>query len=111
MYAHHSYIQRKDNVLLGVLKRLSTREQPRSVFNFHKTAIEKALESKDGHWDHFHRFLLGLSLKSNQELLGRILHLETEYTEDVLKTIQFIKDKIQEKPEDKLNLFHCLSEL
>lgn len=111
VYAHHSYVQRKDNVLLGFLKRMSTRWQPRSVFNFHKTAIEKALVSQDGHWDLFLRFLLGLSLKSNQELLGRILHLEAECTEDVLKTIQFIKDKIKKEPEDKLNLFHCLSEL
>lgn len=111
VYAHYSYVQKKDNILLGYLKRMSTRWRPRCVFSFHKTAIEKALESQDGHWDLFLRFLLGLSLKSNQELLGRILNLEAECKEDVVKTIQFIKDKIQEEPEAKLNLFHCLSEL
>ncbi|XP_026183134.1 LOW QUALITY PROTEIN: NACHT, LRR and PYD domains-containing protein 12-like [Mastacembelus armatus] len=111
VYAHHSYMQRKDNVLLGYLKRLSTKWLPRSVFSFHKTAIEKALERQDGHWDLFLRFLLGLSLKSNQELLGRILHLEAEEEEDVARTIQFIKEKMKEEPEAKLNLFHCLSEL
>uniref|UniRef100_A0A3B4UVI8 Pyrin domain-containing protein n=1 Tax=Seriola dumerili TaxID=41447 RepID=A0A3B4UVI8_SERDU len=111
VYAHHSYMHGKDNVVLGYLKRMSTRWLPKSVFNFHKTAIEKALESKDGRWDLFLRFLMGLSLKSNQELLGRILHLEAEGEEDVARTVQFIKDKIKEEPEAKLNLFHCLSEL
>uniref|UniRef100_A0A4W6G1K7 NACHT LRR and PYD domain-containing protein n=1 Tax=Lates calcarifer TaxID=8187 RepID=A0A4W6G1K7_LATCA len=90
---------------------MSTRWLPKSVFNFHKTAIEKASESKDGRWDLFLRFLLGLSLKSNQELLGRILHLEMDGEEDVARTIQFIKERIKEEPEAKLNLFHCLSEL
>lgn len=111
VYAHHSYMQRKENVLLGYLKRISTRWLPTSMFNFHKTAIEKALENPDGHWDLFLRFLLGLSLKSNQELLGRILPFEAEVEEDVARTIQFIKEKIKDEPEAKLNLFHCLSEL
>nr|XP_033470140.1 NACHT, LRR and PYD domains-containing protein 12-like [Epinephelus lanceolatus] len=111
VYVRHSYMQRKENVLLGYLKRLSTRWFPKSVFSFHKIAIEKALESPDGRWDLFLRFLLGLSLKPNQELLGRILPLEAEGEEDVARTIQFIKEKIKEEPEAKLNLFHCLSEL
>ncbi|XP_039647096.1 NACHT, LRR and PYD domains-containing protein 12-like isoform X2 [Perca fluviatilis] len=111
VYVRHSYMQRKENVLLGHLKRMSTRWLPKSVFSFHKTAIEKALESPDGRWDLFLRFLLGLSLKPNQELLGRILSLGAEGKEDVERTVQFIKEKIREDPESKLNLFHCLSEL
>uniref|UniRef100_A0A8D3AQ20 B30.2/SPRY domain-containing protein n=1 Tax=Scophthalmus maximus TaxID=52904 RepID=A0A8D3AQ20_SCOMX len=98
VYAHHSYVQRRDNVVLGYLKRMSTRWLPKSVFKFHKTAIEKALQSKDGRWDLFLRFLMGLSLKSNQELLGKILDMKAEGEEDVARTA-------------KLNLFHCLSEL
>uniref|UniRef100_A0A8C9XQE5 Pyrin domain-containing protein n=1 Tax=Sander lucioperca TaxID=283035 RepID=A0A8C9XQE5_SANLU len=111
VYVRHSYMQRNENVLLGYLKRMSTRWLPKSVFSFHKTAIDKALESPDGRWDLFLRFLLGLSLKPNQELLGRILSLGTEGKEDVERTVQFIKEKIREDPESKLNLFHCLSEL
>ncbi|XP_053170193.1 NACHT, LRR and PYD domains-containing protein 3-like [Scomber japonicus] len=115
VHVHHSYTQKKENVLLGYLKRVSTRLLPKSMFSFHKTAIEKALENRDGRWDLFLRFLLGLSLKSNQDLLARLLHLETDgeerRDEDVLKTINFIKEKIKEEPEAKLNLFHCLSEL
>ncbi|XP_076006911.1 NACHT, LRR and PYD domains-containing protein 12-like isoform X2 [Genypterus blacodes] len=112
VYAHHSYLQRRDNVLLGYLRRISTRWFPKSVFGFHKTAIDRALESQDGHWDLFLRFLLGLSLKSNQELLGRVLNMKTEGEEkEVEKTIHFIKEKIKDEPETKINLFHCLSEL
>ncbi|XP_068443136.1 NACHT, LRR and PYD domains-containing protein 12-like [Clinocottus analis] len=111
VFVHHSYMQRKDNFLLGYLKRMSTRWLPKSVFGFHKTAVEKALECSDGHWDLFLRFLLGLSLKPNQELLGRILPLEAAGEEDLERTIQFIKEKIKDEPEAKLNLFHCLSEL
>uniref|UniRef100_A0A3B4YNX0 Pyrin domain-containing protein n=1 Tax=Seriola lalandi dorsalis TaxID=1841481 RepID=A0A3B4YNX0_SERLL len=86
----------------------------REVFSFIHLTIQEflaAVYSKDGRWDLFLRFLMGLSLKSNQELLGRILHLEAEGEEDVARTVQFIKDKIKEEPEAKLNLFHCLSEL
>ncbi|KAM3849419.1 NACHT, LRR and PYD domains-containing protein 3-like [Diretmus argenteus] len=110
VYAYHSYMYRKENVLLGYLKRISARWLPKSLFNFHKTAIDKASESQDGHWDLFLRFLLGLSLRSNRELLSRVLDMEVGET-DTERTIQFIKDRIKEEPETKINLFHCLSEL
>ncbi|KAM6895252.1 NACHT, LRR and PYD domains-containing protein 3-like [Xenentodon cancila] len=111
VYAHYSYSHKKENVLVGYLQRISAKLLPKSLFSFHKTAIEKALASPDGHWDLFLRFLLGLSLKSNQDLLSRVLHMEADGGEDVSRTIQFIKEKIHEEPESKLNLFHCLSEL
>uniref|UniRef100_UPI003AADCDB9 NACHT, LRR and PYD domains-containing protein 3-like n=1 Tax=Centroberyx gerrardi TaxID=166262 RepID=UPI003AADCDB9 len=111
VYAHHAYMRRKENVLLGYLKRISARWLPKSVFTFHKTAIDKALESEDGHWDLFLRFLLGLSLRSNQQLLGRVLDMEADGEEDMERTVQFIKERIKEEPETKINLFHCLSEL
>ncbi|KAM3587401.1 uncharacterized protein V6R79_004535 [Siganus canaliculatus] len=111
VYAHHSYMQRKENVFLPPFKKMYSRLLPKNLFSFHKTAIEKALESPDGQWDLFLRFLLGLSLKANQELLGRIMHLDREEEEDITRTIGFIKEKIKEEPEAKLNLFHCLSEL
>uniref|UniRef100_A0A3Q2EIN0 Pyrin domain-containing protein n=1 Tax=Cyprinodon variegatus TaxID=28743 RepID=A0A3Q2EIN0_CYPVA len=111
VFAHYSYMQNKDNVLLGRLGRFPSKLLKKSVFGFHKCAIEKALSSKTGQWDLFLRFLLGLSLKSNQELLYRILPLEVEGEEDVANTIQFIKDIISAEPEMNLNLFHCLGEL
>lgn len=111
VYVHYSYTQNKDNVLLRYLNRVSARLRRKSIFNLHKTAIDKALRSPNGHWDLFLRFLLGLSLKSNQELLYRVLPLEVVGEEDVTRTIQFIKELINEEPESTLNLFHCLGEL
>lgn len=105
VYAHYLYMKRKENVFLWYLKWIYTRWQYKSVFNFHK------IPCTEGHWDVFLRFLLGLSLKSNQELLCKILDLDVEGEEDVSRIIQFIKEKISEEAEANLNLFHCLSEL
>ncbi|XP_037389127.1 NACHT, LRR and PYD domains-containing protein 3-like [Pygocentrus nattereri] len=78
-----------------------------------KTAVKKAMESRKGHLDLFVRFLLGLSLQSNQRLL-KALHPELEIKEESLKdTTDYIKKKIKKtKSSEKIiNLFHCLSEL
>lgn len=112
VYVHQAYLQRKENVFVfGYLQKIFSKLLPKSLFSLHKIAIEKALGCPSGQWDVFLRFLLGLSLKSNQELLGRALRLETQGVEDVSRTIQLIKEKIKEEPEVVLNLFHCLSEL
>ncbi|KAL7834642.1 hypothetical protein SRHO_G00288890 [Serrasalmus rhombeus] len=78
-----------------------------------KTAVKKAMESRKGHLDLFVRFLLGLSLQSNQRLL-KAVHPELEIKEESLKdTTDYIKKKIKKtKSSEKIiNLFHCLSEL
>uniref|UniRef100_UPI0037E91CDA protein NLRC3-like n=1 Tax=Semicossyphus pulcher TaxID=241346 RepID=UPI0037E91CDA len=80
--------------------------------NFYQIAVDKALESPNGHLDLFLRFLLGLSLKTNQILLHGISTKTstTEYNQD---TIQYIKKKIKKESsaERSINLFHCLNEL
>ncbi|KAM8757797.1 uncharacterized protein AB9X84_010506 [Acanthopagrus schlegelii] len=81
--------------------------------HFYRSAVDKALQSPNGHLDLFLRFLLGLSLKTNQTLLRGLL---TE-TEDSSKanqvTVEYIKKKLEEAPsaEQGINLFHCLNEL
>ncbi|XP_051747434.1 NACHT, LRR and PYD domains-containing protein 12-like isoform X2 [Ctenopharyngodon idella] len=83
------------------------------LFQLHKAAVNKALQSENGHLDLFLRFLLGLSLKSNQnDLIELLPGLELE-TENLKNTADFIKKKIQEEKsvERTFNLFHCLSEL
>ncbi|RVE60792.1 hypothetical protein OJAV_G00184760 [Oryzias javanicus] len=78
---------------------------------FYQSAIDKALQSPNGHLDLFLRFLLGLSLKPNQYLLQGLV---TENTTRVIEeTCEYIKMKIRKGlPADQsINLFHCLNEL
>ncbi|XP_044188037.1 NACHT, LRR and PYD domains-containing protein 12-like [Thunnus albacares] len=84
-----------------------------SATEVHKIAINKALESPDGHLDLFLRFLLGLSLQSNQDLLGDLLNLKRMSSNSNQETVKYIKEKIRENPSPErcINLFHCLTEL
>uniref|UniRef100_A0A3B1INN8 NACHT domain-containing protein n=1 Tax=Astyanax mexicanus TaxID=7994 RepID=A0A3B1INN8_ASTMX len=83
-----------------------------TMTDFLSSAIDRALQSESGHLDLFLRFLLGLSLQSNQTLLG-VLLTPTQRISHSNKTVQYIKMKIEENssPEKSINLFHCLNEL
>ncbi|XP_050959282.1 LOW QUALITY PROTEIN: NLR family CARD domain-containing protein 3-like [Labeo rohita] len=78
-----------------------------------KGEVDKALQSENGHWDLFLRFLLGLSLKSNQTLLQGLLRKTLSSSDINKETAEYIKQKIRENrsPEKSINLFHCLNEL
>ncbi|XP_048854108.1 protein NLRC3-like isoform X4 [Brienomyrus brachyistius] len=78
-----------------------------------KTAVNEALESKNGHLDLYLRFLLGLSTDSSKTLLQRLLGPTETCSQTIKETAQYIKEKIQENlsPERTINLFHCLTEL
>ncbi|XP_048855920.1 protein NLRC3-like isoform X3 [Brienomyrus brachyistius] len=78
-----------------------------------KTAVDQALESKNGHLDLYLRFLLGLSTDSSKTLLQRLLGPTETCSQTIKETAQYIKEKIQENlsPERTINLFHCLTEL
>ncbi|XP_051728590.1 LOW QUALITY PROTEIN: NACHT, LRR and PYD domains-containing protein 12-like [Ctenopharyngodon idella] len=79
----------------------------------HQRAVDEALQSKNGHLDLFLRFLLGLSLESNQTLLQELLTQTESYSYSKEETVEYIKQKIRENPspERSINLFHCLNEL
>uniref|UniRef100_UPI0037E9A27C NLR family CARD domain-containing protein 3-like n=1 Tax=Semicossyphus pulcher TaxID=241346 RepID=UPI0037E9A27C len=80
---------------------------------FYQSAVDKALQSPNGHLDLFLRFLLGLSLQTNQTLLRGLLTQTESSSQTNQETIKYIKDKIEETPsvEKSINLFHCLNEL
>ncbi|XP_042360600.1 NACHT, LRR and PYD domains-containing protein 12-like isoform X2 [Plectropomus leopardus] len=84
-----------------------------SAAELHRIAIDKALESPDGHLDLFLRFLLGLSLQTNQDLLADLLKKKRVSSNSIQETIQYIKEKLKQNlsPERIINLFHCLNEL
>ncbi|XP_024117903.1 NACHT, LRR and PYD domains-containing protein 12, partial [Oryzias melastigma] len=82
-------------------------------FKFYQSAVKKALKSPNGHLDLFLRFLLGLSLQTNQSLLRGLLTQTGNSSQSNQETVQFIKKKISEdlSAEKSINLFHCLNEL
>ncbi|KAM4634878.1 protein NLRC3-like isoform 2-T2 [Polymixia lowei] len=83
------------------------------VKHLHQSAVDKALQSENGHWDLFLRFHLGLSLETNQTLLQGLLKQTGSASQTNQKTVQYIKKKISGNlsPERIINLFHCLNEL
>uniref|UniRef100_A0A3Q4H2D8 B30.2/SPRY domain-containing protein n=1 Tax=Neolamprologus brichardi TaxID=32507 RepID=A0A3Q4H2D8_NEOBR len=80
---------------------------------FYQTAVDKALKSPNGHLDLFLRFLVGLSLQTNQNLLQGLLTQTGSSSQTNQETVQYIKVKISESlsAEKSINLFHCLNEL
>ncbi|XP_051736583.1 NACHT, LRR and PYD domains-containing protein 12-like isoform X1 [Ctenopharyngodon idella] len=84
-----------------------------SLFDLHKSAVNQALESRNGHFDLFLRFLLGLSQERSETLfrhlsvqIGHVAHSSED-------TVRYIKDKLGMglSSERSINLFHCLNEL
>nr|WPK86670.1 NLRC3-like protein 74 [Sebastes schlegelii] len=84
-----------------------------SLDDFLRRAMEKSLKSKNGHLDLFVRFLHGLSLKSNQKLLGGLLG-RTDNSPKIIQTaINNLKEMNRDKtsPDRSINIFHCLTEM
>ncbi|XP_033992005.1 NACHT, LRR and PYD domains-containing protein 1a-like [Trematomus bernacchii] len=81
--------------------------------HIYQSAVDQALQSPNGHLDLFLRFLLGLSLQTNQKLLRGLLTQTGSGSGTNQETVQYIKKKIEEdlSAERSINLFHCLNEL
>ncbi|XP_056151278.1 NLR family CARD domain-containing protein 3-like isoform X2 [Lampris incognitus] len=116
LYVFLSFIKTGVN-LLSQTQSTSCRSKPlgdkRKKPDLYQTAVDKALESPNGHLDLFLRFLLGLSLESNQNLLRGLLGKTGSMSKANQKTVLYIQEKIREdlSPERSINLFHCLNEL
>uniref|UniRef100_A0A3Q2PK96 NACHT, LRR and PYD domains-containing protein 12-like n=1 Tax=Fundulus heteroclitus TaxID=8078 RepID=A0A3Q2PK96_FUNHE len=84
-----------------------------NVKKLHQIAVDKALQSPNGHLDLVLRMLLGLSLPSNQTLLRGLQTQTTCSSQTNQETAEYIKKKIGENlsAEKSINLFHCLNEL
>ncbi|KAM6894078.1 protein NLRC3-like [Xenentodon cancila] len=80
--------------------------------HFYQTAVDKALQSPNGHLDLFLRFLLGLSLETNQTLLRGLLTPKGR-SQNNQNTADYMKRRItkNQSAEKSINLFHCLNEL
>ncbi|XP_065138070.1 protein NLRC3-like isoform X2 [Paramisgurnus dabryanus] len=111
LYAHISFTNNNTNVFDKMKKQ--TQREKISVSDLYQRAVDEALKSKNGHFDIFLRFFLGLSLESNQNLLRGLMTQTDQSSHSNEKTVEYIKKKIRstQSPEKFINLFHCLNEL
>ncbi|XP_031677167.1 LOW QUALITY PROTEIN: NLR family CARD domain-containing protein 3-like [Oncorhynchus kisutch] len=116
VYVFLSFINNNENLMDKLQTKSSIfsslfRDKPEVTF--YKSAVDKALQSETGNLDLFLRFLLGLSLESNQKHLRGLLTKTRSSSQSHEETIEYIKEKIGEdlSPERSINLFHCLNEL
>ncbi|XP_061566795.1 NLR family CARD domain-containing protein 3-like, partial [Cololabis saira] len=104
LHVHQTFINSGVNLL---------EEQRNTETDLYQSAVDKALQSPNGHLDLFLRFFLGLSLETNQNLLRGLMTSNQRSSQNNQETIKYIKKKISEdlSAERSINLFHCLNEL
>ncbi|XP_076013487.1 NLR family CARD domain-containing protein 3-like isoform X1 [Genypterus blacodes] len=109
VYKYHCYTTRNAKVRKGFI---FTDRNP-SLDVFLSSAMNKAMRSENGHLDLFVRFLHGLSLESNQSLLGGLLGQSESRPEDIQRAITTLKDMRADdmSPDRSINIFHCLMEM
>ncbi|XP_051798050.1 NACHT, LRR and PYD domains-containing protein 3-like isoform X2 [Acanthochromis polyacanthus] len=110
LYVHLSFINSGINLLEEQQQTTSNKPDPT---RFYQRAVDEALRSPNGHLDLFLRFLLGLSLPTNQDLLRGLMTQTGSSSQTNQETVEYIKEKISEdvSVERSINLFHCLNEL
>ncbi|XP_033992030.1 protein NLRC3-like, partial [Trematomus bernacchii] len=122
VYMLHCYTNRNTKVLKNFLKRDRDEDNDSSddddddypsLDDFLKRAMEKSLRSENGHLDLFVRFLHGLSLESNQRLLGGLLGRTDNRPEIIQRAISNLKEMrgYYISPDRSINIFHCLTEM
>uniref|UniRef100_A0AAQ4P7D5 B30.2/SPRY domain-containing protein n=1 Tax=Gasterosteus aculeatus aculeatus TaxID=481459 RepID=A0AAQ4P7D5_GASAC len=116
LHVHLTFFSSGVNLLSGEQrtslesKRFKPNPDPTRLYEI---AVDEALQSPNGHLDLFLRFLLGLSLETNQTLLRGLMTQTGSGSQTNEETVQYIQQKISKKasPEKSINLFHCLNEL
>ncbi|TWW77914.1 Nucleotide-binding oligomerization domain-containing protein 2 [Takifugu flavidus] len=110
VYMFHRYT-RKDTAVISQFLEYS--EPVTSLDGFLRRALRKSLKSENGHLDLFVRFLHGLSLESNQRILGGLLDQMENHPETIQKVLNNLKEENSNKisPDRSINIFHCLMEM
>ncbi|XP_038133515.1 NLR family CARD domain-containing protein 3-like isoform X1 [Cyprinodon tularosa] len=111
VYMLHCFTSRNTEVVENFL---GEKYRETSLEDFMKKAMEKSLRSPNGHLDLFARFLHGLSVESNQSLLGGLLGQMENSPETIQRVINNLKqmntdDRIS--PDRSINIFHCRQEM
>ncbi|XP_072513075.1 NACHT, LRR and PYD domains-containing protein 12-like [Salminus brasiliensis] len=104
---------KKDRRTLEIFLGSGTERENMSLQDLLKKTVDKALLNAHGSLDLFLRFLLGISLEANQDLLQALLLHREDSAEVIESTCKYIKG-IRRKdisPERCINLFLCLLEM
>uniref|UniRef100_A0A8C5FE89 NACHT domain-containing protein n=1 Tax=Gadus morhua TaxID=8049 RepID=A0A8C5FE89_GADMO len=109
LYVFQSSINTGDNLL-------SEEQQPLWYDKhhlFYQKAVDMALQNENGRFDLFLRFLLGLSLETNQIVLQGLIGKTGNTSLTNEKTVLYITEKLNGNLslERSINLFRCLNEL
>ncbi|XP_057690975.1 NACHT, LRR and PYD domains-containing protein 3-like isoform X1 [Corythoichthys intestinalis] len=112
LYVKMCFFHDNKNVLdTSRWKKLFMPVKQKTITEVHKSALQRALES-EGNLDMFLRFLVGLSLQCNQEIVGALLKVPHDWEQSKSKTVKLIQKRIKRNtPEKSVNLFYCLNEL
>ncbi|XP_014882829.1 protein NLRC3-like [Poecilia latipinna] len=110
VYMFHCFTSRNTEV---VEKFLGRNYFETSLDDFMEKMLEKSLFNKNGHLDLFVRFLHGLTLESNQSLLGGLLGQTEISPETIQRIINNLKEMNSDEisPDRSINIFHCLVEM
>uniref|UniRef100_A0A3Q4H0Y2 NACHT domain-containing protein n=1 Tax=Neolamprologus brichardi TaxID=32507 RepID=A0A3Q4H0Y2_NEOBR len=113
LHVHLTFTNSGINLLEEEEETASVQTDKFSVRQFYQSAVDKSLKSPNGHLDMFLRFLLGLSLQTNQDLLQGLLIQKGISSQINKKTVQYVKERMNGtlSPEKCINLLHCLNEL
>ncbi|XP_031669952.1 NLR family CARD domain-containing protein 3-like isoform X1 [Oncorhynchus kisutch] len=113
VYVFLSFINNNENLMAEPQTTSSNDCLLKPEVTVYKSAVDKALQSETGNLDLFLRFLLGLSMESNQKHLRGLLTKTGSSSQSHEETVNYIKEKISENPSPErcINLFHCLNEL
>ncbi|XP_060923550.1 NLR family CARD domain-containing protein 3-like, partial [Limanda limanda] len=131
VYMFHCYTKRNTEEFNNFWGTYGNTHSTFSLDDLLKRTMEKSLTSTNGHLDLFVRFLHGLSLESNQRVLGGLLgrtennpNIIQRFLGDLLgrtennpEIIQRVITNLKEmqsddiSPDRSINIFHCLTEM
>uniref|UniRef100_H2RJA5 NACHT LRR and PYD domain-containing protein n=1 Tax=Takifugu rubripes TaxID=31033 RepID=H2RJA5_TAKRU len=125
VYMFHRYTIKNKGIMESFLKYLKpnpfswfaglfTNNDPAiSLDVFLRRQLMTSLKSENGHLDLFVRFLHGLSLESNQRILGGLLDQTDSHPETIQKVLNNLKELNSDgiSPDRSINIFHCLMEM
>ncbi|XP_043088218.1 NACHT, LRR and PYD domains-containing protein 3-like isoform X4 [Puntigrus tetrazona] len=115
LYLFYSHVVRNEESLKSFLNEECQRYSCQNSYELLKSAVNKSLESRNGHLDLFLRFLMGISLESNQRLLQDLMKDTVKCSETIKRITQYIKDKLNAdkhlSADRSINLFLCLLEM